>query len=40
MNQFYQTLDTGFWYTVFLQLSSMKFTGKKKINLDYFVGLI
>lgn len=41
MNQFYQTLDTGFWYTVFLQLSSMKFSGKKKKkNLDYFVGLI
>lgn len=30
MYEFYQTLDTGFWYTIFLQLSSMKLIGKKK----------
>lgn len=30
INQFYQTLDTQFWYTIFLHLSSMTFIGKKK----------
>lgn len=30
VNQFYQALDTGFWYRTFLQLSSMKFIEKKK----------
>lgn len=31
INQFYQTLDTQFWYTIFLHLSSMNFIEKKKI---------
>lgn len=30
INQFYQTLDTLFWYTILLHLSSTKFIGGKK----------
>lgn len=29
INQFYQTLDTQFWYTIFLHLSSTKFSEEK-----------
>lgn len=34
MNQIYWALDAGFWYTIILQLSSMKFIGIKKIISD------
>lgn len=33
INQFYQNLDTQFWYTIFLHLSSMNFIEKKKSGL-------
>lgn len=40
MYEFYQTLDTGFWYTIFLQLSSMKLIGKKNNEKFWIILLV